>query len=304
MKATDNSKITRAPSLPMVWVVPLLALAIGSWMILREYLNYGPEITIEFANAAGVAAGKTVLEYKGVTVGEVQNVELAKDLKVVEVRVRLNKNAAALAREGTQFWIVHPEIGLSGVSGLETLVTGAYLAIQPGLGPPASEFKGLEQAPPPLNKSLGRAFLLQSNKLGSITTGAPVEFREMKVGEVEASQLSDDSTQVLIRVRVYTPYVDLVRTNTQFWNAGGLSLKLGLLGAQINSPSIESLFEGGIAFATPDGDLAPPAMNDAQFILNNEAPRDASKWQPKIPVHTPESAPLSPVRSGQIPFVH
>jgi len=304
MKAPDKPKVTRGPALPLVWVVPLLALAIGSWMILREYLNHGPEITIKFASAAGVVAGKTVLEYKGVTVGEVQNVELDKDLKFVNVQVRLNKNAASLAGEGTQFWIVHPEIGLSGVSGLETLVTGAYLAIQPGLGPPASEFIGMEQAPPPLNKDLGRAFLLQSNKLGAITTGAPVEFREMKVGEVEASQLSDDSTQVLIRIRVYTPYVDLVRTNTQFWNAGGLSLKLSLLGAKINTPSIESLFEGGVAFATPDSDLTPPAMDGAQFILNEEAPKDAEKWQPKIPVHTPESAPLSPVRKGQIPFVH
>jgi paraquat-inducible protein B len=304
MKSPDAPKISRAPALPLVWVVPLLALAIGGWMILREYLSHGPEITIEFADASGVEAGKTMLQYKGVAIGEVQNVELKKDLKVVVVRVRLNNDAAALACEGAQFWIVHPQIDFSGVHGLETLVTGAYLAIQPGTGPPATDFKGIEQPPPTENKDLGRAFVLRCDKLGAITSASPVYFREMKVGEVEASQLSDDSTQVLVRIRIYTPYVDLVRTNTQFWNAGGLSLKMGLFGTEISTTSIESLIVGGVAFATPDGDLTPPAADGAQFSLNDEVNKDWLKWQPKIPLHTPESVPAPPVRGGAIPFVH
>lgn len=304
MKSPDTPKISRAPVLPVVWVVPLLALAIGGWMILREYLNHGPEINIEFKDASGVEAGKTLLEYKGVTVGEVQSVELKKSLNAVVVSVRLDKEAAALANEGTQFWIVHPEIDFSGVRGLQTLVTGAYLALQPGTGPPATYFKGIEQPPLAENKDLGRAFILQSDKLGAITAASPVYFREMKVGEVEASQLSDDSTQVLIRIRIYTPYADLVRTNTQFWNASGLSVKLGLFGTEISTTSIESLIVGGVAFATPEGELAPPAADNTQFVLHAEVDKDWLTWKPKIPIHTPESIPASPVRSGAIPFVH
>jgi len=304
MKQLDTPKVTRAPALPLVWVVPLLALAIGGWMILREYLNHGPEITIEFASAPGVVPGKTMMEYKGVTVGEVQKVELEKDLKNVLVTVRLNTEAAALACEGTQIWIVHPEFGLSGVSGLDTLVTGAYLAILPGTGPSAKGFKGIDQPPPPLHTDLGRAYFLQSNKLGGITAGSPVKYRDIKVGEVEASQLSDDSTQVVIRVRVYTPYVELVRANAQFWNAGGISVKVGLLGAQINTTSLESILAGGVAFAIPDGEPAPLAQEGTHFALHEDAPKDWATWQPKISGHSPESSPPPSVRKDQIPFLH
>jgi len=304
MKAVATPKVSRTSAFPVVWVVPLLALAIGGWMILREHLNRGPEITIEFAEASGVEANKTLLQYKGVAIGEVQGVELKQDLKVVVVRVLLNKDAAALACEGTQFWIVHPQIDFSGVRGLDTLVTGAYLAILPGTGPPATDFKGIEQPPPAQNKDLGRGFVLWCDKLGAITSASPVYYREMKVGEVESSQLSDDSTQVLIRIRIYKPYADLVRTNTQFWNAGGLSMKMGLFGSEISTTSIESLIVGGIAFATPDGELAPPAPDGTPFIMKDEANKDWLKWQPKIPLHSPESTPAAPVRGGEIPFVH
>jgi paraquat-inducible protein B len=304
MKSLDNPKVSRATALPLVWVVPLLALIIGGWMVVREYLDHGPEITIEFADASGVEAGKTILEYKGVAVGEVQSVGLKNDLNAVVVRVRLSKDAAALACEGAQFWIVHPQIDFSGVRGLDTLVSGAYLAIKPGSGSPITDFKGMGEPPPTQNKEEGRAFVLQSDRLGGITTGAPVYFREMKVGAVETSQLSDDSTRVLVRIRIYTPYVDLVRTNTKFWNAGGLSLKVGLFGAEINTTSIESLVVGGIAFATPEGELAPPAADGAQFTLLDQGEKDWLKWQPKISIHPPEITPASPVHGGEIPFVH
>ncbi len=304
MKPADTPKVSRLPSLPLIWVVPLLSLGIGSWMILREYRNYGPEITVEFTDASGVEAGKTRLEYKGVSVGEVQNVELNKDLKSVQVRVRLDKDAAGLARGGTQFWIVHPRIDFSGVRGLETLVSGAYLALEPGTGAPTKDFKGVDQPPPPQNKEWGPAFLLESDRLDSITTGAPVYFREMKVGETEASQLSGDSTKVFIRVRILAPYEDLVRTNTVFWNTGGLSFKMNLFGAELNTKSLESLFQGGVAFATPEGKLAPPAADGAQFRLEAEAPRDALNWRQQIPIHSPENAPEAPARHDSIPFVN
>ena len=200
-----------------------------------------------------------MLEYKGVQAGTVEAVELKPGLGGVRVRLRLKKNAASLANAGGRFWIVHPEIGFSGVRGLDTLVTGVRLNVLPGKGPPAEQFTGLEMPPAPDVTDQGRAFLLQSDRLGSLTTGAPVFYREFKVGQVEASRLSDDSTLVLIRIHIDAPYADLVRTSSKFWNTGGFSFKVSLFGgAELKDTSLESLVTGGVAFATPDeGALRP-----------------------------------------------
>jgi paraquat-inducible protein B len=263
-----------------------------------ELRNRGPEITIDFADGSGVEAGKTTLEYKGISVGTVQEVELKHDLGGVTVHMRLKKNAAALASADSKFWIVHPEIGFSGVHGLETLVTGVRLNVMPGKGPPGQHFIGLDKTPAPDVTDEGRAFVLQSDRLGSLTTGAPVFYRELKVGAVEASRLSDDSTSVLIRIHIEAPYVDLVRESTRFWNTGGFSFKINLFGAQMKDTSLESLITGGVAFATPDAaPLAPAAAAGTQFSLAAEADKEWMKWSPKIPVKSPESL-VEKSRSG------
>jgi paraquat-inducible protein B len=288
MTSSPAPKVSRAPSFSLIWVVPLIAVAVGGWMIFREFFDRGPEITIDFSDGSGVEAGKTTLEYKGVTAGTVKAVELKPGLTGVTVRVRLAKTATSLASEGAQFWIVHPEIGFSGVKGLDTLVTGVRLSVLPGKGPVTKEFRGLDKAPAPDVTDEGRTFILQSDQLGSLTTGAPVFYRELKVGAVEASRLSDDSTSVLIRIHLEGPYVNLVRTNTRFWNTGGFSFKVSLFGAQLKDTSLESLITGGVAFATPDTNpLAPVAANDAEFPLAAEADKDWGKWAPKIPITSP-----------------
>ena len=266
----------------------------------RELHNRGPEITIDFADGSGVEAGKTVLEYKGVSAGTVEVVELKPGLDGVSIRLRLKKNAASLASTGAQFWIVRPEIGFSGVRGLDTLVSGVHLNVLPGKGPPADHFTGLDKTPAPDVVDQGRTFILQSDRLGSLTTGAPVFYREFKVGEVEASQLSGDSTTVLIRIHLEAPYVDLVRTNSKFWNAGGFSFNLSLFGgAEFKNTSLESLITGGVAFATPDVDpLAPTAPNGTQFVLASEPDKDWLKWSPKIPVKSPMPVAQPPAKGG------
>jgi paraquat-inducible protein B len=284
-------KISRVPTLPLVWIVPLVALAVGGWMVWREFRHRGPEIVIAFNDGAAIEPDKTSLYYKGVVVGSVKAVELKPDLGGVIVRVRLEQDAATLAREGSRFWIVHPEIGFTGVRGLETLLTGARLRALPGDGPPATHFQGLDDPPPRAHPDEGRAFMLRSERLGSISPGAPVFYREFKVGAVETSRLADDAASVLIRVRIETPYVALVRTNTRFWNTGGASFKLSLLGAELKTTSLESLFAGGVAFATPEGELAPIAEDGAVFPLSAAADKDWLKWQPRIEIKSRESVP-------------
>jgi paraquat-inducible protein B len=269
-------------------------------MGLRELRNRGTDITVNFADGSGVEAGRTVLEYKGVAAGTVESVELRPGLVGVSIRLRLTRTAASLASSGAQFWIVHPEISFSGVKGLDTLVTGVRLNVLPGGGPPAKLFTGLDKAPAPDITDQGRSFVLRTDLLGSLTSGAPVFYREFKVGKVEASRLSDDSTSVLIRIHLDAPYGDLVRTSTRFWNTGGFSFKVSLFGgAQLKDTSLESLVTGGVAFATPDtGVLAPPAPGDSQFALASEPEKDWLKWAPKIQIKSPDAVAESQSKNG------
>lgn len=302
MSPHATPKVSRARTLPLVWIVPLLALAVGGWMIFREFSSRGPEITIDFPDASGVEAGKTVLEHKGVDVGTVKSVDLKPDLRGVTVTLRLDRQAKSLAVTGSKFWIVHPEIGFSGVRGLDTLLTGSRLNVNPGQGAPATHFVGLDKPPPPEEKEAGRAFILQGDKLGSLSTGAPIFYREVKVGAVETSRLAEDSASVLVRIRILKPYVALVRQNTRFWNAGGASFRVNLLGAALKTTSLESLFSGGVAFSTPDNEpLAPVAEDGTQFKLYDEAEKDWLKWSPHIAIQAVESTeeppPDNPVKT-------
>jgi paraquat-inducible protein B len=302
MNTAPAPKISRDRAIPLIWIVPIIAVAIGLWMGFSELRDHGPTITIDFADGSGVEAGKTTLEYKGVSAGTVQKVELKRGLDGVVVQLRLKKSAAALASSDSKFWIVHPEIGFSGVHGLETLVSGVRLNVEPGRGAPGKHFIGLDKTPAPDVTDEGRAFILQCDRLGSLTTGAPVFYRELKVGAVEASRLSPDSTSVLIRIHIEAPFVDLVRTSTKFWNTGGFSFKVSLFGAQLKDTSLESLVTGGVSFATPDtAPLAPAAAAGAVFGLASEPDKEWEKWSPKIPVKAPDSAVDKPGSAGLIP---
>jgi paraquat-inducible protein B len=302
MSALPEPAVSRRPSLSLVWMVPVVALIVGGWMMWGQHRHRGPEITVEFADGSGIEPGKTILDYKGVAVGRVRGLTLNGDLSGVIVRVRLDEGAAALAREGARFWIVQPEIGLTGVRGLDTLLTGVRLSVRPGAGPPASHFKGLSKPPPAEGPSGGRSFLLQADRLGSLSPGAPVLYRELKVGVVESSRLADDAASVLVQISVQPAYGDLVRINSRFWKAGGASVRVGLRGAEVKSSSLESLLVGGVAFATPDtgrqlGAIAPEGH---VFMLHGDAEREWLRWQPRIRIGRGEadSAPAPPTEAA------
>jgi len=270
-------------SFSLVWLVPLIALMASGWLVYRQFRETGPVIAIEFANGAGIQAGKTPLIYKGIVVGLVHTVAINEKLDGVTVEVALEPGAAPLAVEGSEFWLVHPEIGFTGVKGLETLLSGEQLRVHPGNGAPAQRFKALPKAPAKEAFVAGRQFVLRSDKLGSLNPGAPVFYREVKVGTVEDHRLADDATHVLITVNIFEPYDRLVRPDSRFWNAGGLSMKLGLLGAQVHSNSLESLVAGGVAFATPDtSPAAEAAAEHTVFDLHEDADKAWLKWAPKI----------------------
>lgn len=280
MNATKES---RSRSISIVWLVPLVALIASGWLVYREFSDTGPLIDIEFENGSGIDAGKTPLVHKGVVVGIVQDVALKPGLDGVIVTVELESSARPLAVEGSEFWLVRPEIGFSGVRGLDTLLSGARLGVRPGTGEPRRHFVAMTKAPSSEDIAPGKNFVLKSPKLGSLNPGSQVYYREVKVGTVEDHRISDDSSEVLVTIRVFAPYDRLVRAETKFWNSGGISMKLGLLGGRVESTSLESLMAGGVSFATPDDSATTePAAEGSVFELFDDPEKAWLRWAPKI----------------------
>ncbi|CAM3038802.1 intermembrane transport protein PqiB [Rariglobus hedericola] len=267
----------------LVWIVPLLALAIGGYLVQREFATHGPRITIRFEDGEGITPNQTHLIYKGLPMGVVSDVALLPDFSGIELTIELNRSAAPLARDGSRFWIVRPEITAAGVKGLDTILSGPTIAVLPGTGGPALNFTGLESAPPD-NSSAGTEFTLHASRRGSLQRGQIILYREVSVGRILDVFLAPDATHVVVQARIDAPYDRLVRANSVFWNASGVDVDIGLFrGAKIRTNSLSSLLSGGIAFATPE-EPAPTAAAGTVFPLNDRAEDRWFKWTPAIPL--------------------
>jgi paraquat-inducible protein B len=256
-------------SFSIVWLVPVVAVLIGGWLVYKALSEKGPTITITFETAEGLEAGKSKIKYKDVEVGQVESIELARDLSHVIVTAELNKGTDPYLTENTRFWVVRARVAAGGVSGLGTIFSGAYIGIDPGKpGKPTRSFKGLE-TPPIITFGIpGRLFILKSKTLGSLDIASPVYYRRIKVGQVVAYELEKDGTAVDIKIFIHAPHDQEVRQNTRFWNASGLDVSVDASGIKVNTESFVSMMIGGIAFDTPRN-LEPgsPAPENQTFHL-------------------------------------
>lgn len=253
-----------APSL--VWLIPLIAGIIGLWLIYKTVSEQGPEITITFKSAAGLEAGKTKIKFKDVEIGRVNKIHLSKDYSHVLVTARIDQHAEDFLKRQTRFWVVRPRLTLQGVSGLGTLMSGAYIEIEPGAGATMATFKGLEVPPVVRADELGQKYILMARRLGSIDTGSPLYYQGILAGEVLGYELGNDQKSVFIHVFVKAPYHQLVRGNTRFWNVSGVDVSIGADGVDIRTESIQTLMLGGIAFETPDS-LEPSQASEDGLIF-------------------------------------
>ena len=277
----------RRLGLSLVWLVPIVALIVAGSLFVRTVILVGPRIDIEFATADGIEPGKTDVRYKEVIVGKVQTVSLRGDRKRVIVTVRLDRSAAGLAVKDTQFWVVRPRVGAGGISGLGTLLSGAYIGTDAGESTePRDSFVGLEGPPFVLRGEPGSVFVLRADDLGSLEVGSPVLYRRIRVGRVVGYTLDPGIDEIAVRVFVEAPYHTLVTPQTRFWNASGVDLQLSASGLTLNAQSVASVLAGGIAFEMPRGvPKAAPARPESRFVLFNDrraalAPEDG----PPIPV--------------------
>ena len=266
----------------IVWVVPAVAAVLAGYLFYDRVRELGPTITIRFKDASGLRPGQTPIRYRGVAIGAVTDVELSEDQQHAVVRARLQRSAAPVAREGTVFWIVRPEVGIGNISGLGTVVTGPQIEALPGAGKAKSAFVGLETPPVALERK-GLRIVLLSGHLGSLKFNSPVYYRGVEVGAVQDSSLSADATTVKVHVVIKRRYASLVRKGSKFWNASGVDMRVGLFrGLEINMESLRSLMAGGIAFATPDDPNDEPAKDGAAFPLHDKPKGEWLGWTPKI----------------------
>jgi paraquat-inducible protein B len=258
-------------------------------------------VTVTFADAEGLLPDQTQVRYRGAQVGIVRSVKLSADRQRVEVRARLDSSAAGLACDGSQFWIVRPQVTPAGLHGLQTIVSGSYLQVEPGNGKRCLAFTGSEQAALPPELRTGLVLRLTTPHIGTLNTGAPVYHRGLEVGSVESLALNDDATAVNIQIRIDRRYATLVRQNSVFWNAGGLDVSLKLTGITATAESVRSLLVGGIAFANPQP-AGPLALAEAVFALHDKPEEKWLTMETAIPgwaglagppTNTPRSTPLT-----------
>jgi paraquat-inducible protein B len=259
----------------IIWLIPLVAALVGAFVAWRAISERGPAITIRFASAEGLEAGKTKVKYKDVEVGLVEAIELTEDLSGVAVHARMVKEFAPQLTEKTRFWVVRARVAGGQVSGLGTIFSGAYIGVDPVRdGKRTREFQGLDVAPVVTADQAGRHFVLRSYRAGSFEVGTPVFFRKIQVGEVISSELDPSGEFVTVRVFVDAPYDARVRAGSRFWNASGFDLAMTAEGLRVDTESVASILIGGIAFDTPVED-GEPAADETVFPLYES--REASE---------------------------
>jgi paraquat-inducible protein B len=255
--------------LSLVWVIPLAALIAAIWLAYQANRERGPLVRIEFNSAEGLEARKTPLRYKDVDVGQVEAITLSSDLSKVLVMARLTPNLEGFLTDETKFWIVRPRFSAGQVSGLSTLVGGAYIGVDlVNTGNPTLRFVGLEEPPVVDSTVPGSAFTLRTDSLRSLQIGSPIYFRNLEVGQVTGYALDDRSDVVLVQAFIRTPHDRLVTSNTRFWHTSGFEVSLGAEGLGIRFESLASFLLGGIVFGNlPDPAPGAPVAAGATFQL-------------------------------------
>jgi len=282
---SDNNEATNIPqatAIPrkrfrfsVVWIIPIVAALVGIGIAVERILNEGPTITITFKVAEGIEAGKTFVKYKDVNIGQVTGVSLSKDYSRVVVTAKIAKSAKNLLVQDAKFWIMHPRVTLSGVSGMSTLISGNYIGIEAGKSQEKRrDFVGLDTPPIIASTEPGRQFLLKADNLGSLGFGSPVYYRRLNVGQVIGYDLAKDGKTVDIKIFINAPYDRYVTSGTRFWQASGIDISMGAKGLAIHTQSLASVLAGGIAFETPIySQTGLPAAENTTFNLfeNQEA---------------------------------
>jgi len=252
----DPQAITaRARRFQPIWLIPIIAALIAGYLGYKALSAQGPTISLSFRTADGLKAGQTKIRHKAVDLGTVDSIRLSDDLSHVVVRVRMQREATAQLTDKARFWVVRPRLNAGNISGLDTLVSGAYIEMDPGApdataAAPRRDFQGLDEPPAVRSDEPGTSFTLTANRVGGLTSGSPVLYRDITVGEVLGWEMAPNGESFTVSIFVRRPYDGFVHPATHFWNASGLALDLGANGVQLHIDSLQALLSGAVAFDT------------------------------------------------------
>jgi paraquat-inducible protein B len=260
--------------LQLVWILPAVVVLAGAFVVIREKLAQGTSIEIRFANAEGLETNKTKVRYKDVEIGEVAAIRVSDDRKEVIVTADIHRNASSYLVDDTRFWVVRPRVSGAGVSGLATLVSGAYISVDVGNSAVTRDhFVGVE-IPPIVTADLpGREFILHADDLGSLDIGSAVFYRHITAGQVVGYTLDPGGTGVTIKVFINSPFDAYVTGATRFWQASGIDMSVNADGVKLHTESIASILEGGVAFGTQPSATPAPVAVDTAFKLYEDQDR-------------------------------
>ncbi|MBV8393241.1 MAG: MCE family protein [Alphaproteobacteria bacterium] len=250
-----TARSQRKRRFPLIWLVPVITALIGLWLAWDTYSKRGPTITIAFDQGYGLQVGQSQLKYRDVAMGTVKGIEISKDFSKVIVTVETTNEAKRFLNDRTVFWVVKPELFAGKVSGLDTLLSGSYIGMLPSPQPGKTRYDFVGQEDPPILTANvpGTEFRLEARRLGSISLGSPIFYRDLEVGAVLGWDLDNMARHVTIHAFVRAPFDKYVHDDSLFWNASGVSVKMGASGVKIELESMKSLLLGGIAFDTrPD----------------------------------------------------
>ncbi|NUF48309.1 intermembrane transport protein PqiB [Gilliamella sp. ESL0250] len=265
------AKIIRIRAISAIWIIPIVTAIVGLWIIYAHFADRGTSFTLLAKDASGIIAGKTVIKNRSVDVGIVDEVTLSDDYKQVVIKGRIYNDMDPLLKNDSIFWVVKPEIGRDGVTGLGTILSGVYIELAAGNDTHSFQHKPfvLSDAPPLSDPSIkGIRLNLESEQNGVIPRGASIMFHGYRVGNVETSEFDVESRKMKYQIFITKPYDVLVTQNVRFWKEGGINLTLSSRGASLDVPSLDVLMSGGISFDLPEGSkLGAPAEQNAVYKL-------------------------------------
>ena len=297
---------------PLIWLVPLVAVLIAGYLAFDAISQRGPTITIVFATAEGLQGGQTKVRHKAVELGVVDSITLTEDLSHVRVRVKMRREATAQLTEATRFWVVRPQFAPGNISGLETLVTGAYIEIDSGVAAGADhggaryDFVGLDRPPAIRSDEPGQTYILHSPRIGGISVGSPVLYRDLMVGEVIAAELNSDGRGFDVQIFVRKPHDALIHEGTYFWNSSGVAVDLGANGVKLRLDSLRALLAGAVAFeTTTEARRTATSPSGAEFRLyGDESAAAAAGFKRHLPFVTRFSGSVRGLAVGAPVEIH
>ena len=287
MSHKSQPVIKKSSRISPLWVLPIVTIILVGWLLSKSVHDAGQKIQIQFSDAQGLIAGRTTIRYHGLEVGLVRDIVLSKDLESIYVEADVYPEAETLLRKNTRFWLVKPTANLSGVTGLDALVSGNYIAIQPSpvKSKPETKFRALDIAPSDIRSREGLNIRLKAKDLGGISIGSQIVYRRIPIGEVYGYQLDEENDQVLIQASVKPEYQHIITSDSRFWNISGIGASVGFAGVDIHLTSISALISGAIAVDSPD--QGSPVKNGQEFNLYPDI-ETAGRGIP-IKIHLPEN---------------